>query len=148
MKIQNKKRIIYGIIVLIWMIVVFSFSNQNGTTSQGSSDIITNKILEISDDYFAINLTSNVDNISFFVRKLAHFSIYFLGGILIYNFVNTFSIKKKYIIISSIVLGVVYACTDETHQYFIDGRSAQMMDVIIDSCGVLFAVFTRDKLID
>lgn len=148
MKVKNIKRIIYLIIVIIWMIVVFSFSNQNGTKSQGSSDIITNKIVEISDDYFALDIKSTEDTISFIVRKLAHFSIYFLGGFLIYNFINTFSINKKYIIIFSIVLGVVYACTDELHQLFIDGRSAQMMDVFIDSCGVVLAVVTRNKLID
>lgn len=148
MKVKNIKRIIYLILVIIWMIVVFSFSNQNGTKSQGSSDIITNKIVEISDDYFALDIKSSEDTISFVVRKLAHFSIYFLGGILIYNFINTFSINKKYIIIFSIVLGVVYACTDELHQLFIDGRSAQMMDVFIDSCGVVLAVVTRNKLID
>ncbi len=148
MKVKNIKRIIYLILVIIWMIIVFSFSNQNGTKSQGSSDIITNKIVEISDDYFALNIKSSEDTISFVVRKLAHFSIYFLGGILIYNFINTFSINKKYIIIFSIVLGVAYACTDELHQLFIDGRSAQMMDVFIDSCGVVLAVVTRNKLID
>lgn len=148
MKVKNIKRIIYLILVIIWMIVVFSFSNQNGTKSQGSSDIITNKIVEISDDYFALDIKSSEDTISFVVRKLAHFSIYFLGGILIYNFINTFSINKKYIIIFSIVLGVAYACTDELHQLFIDGRSAQMMDVFIDSCGVVLAVVTRNKLID
>lgn len=148
MKVKDIKRIIYLILVIIWMIVVFRFSNQNGTKSQGSSDIITNKIVEISDDYFALDIKSSEDTISFVVRKLAHFSIYFLGGILIYNFINTFSINKKYIIIFSIVLGVVYACTDELHQLFIDGRSAQMMDVFIDSCGVVLAVVTRNKLID
>lgn len=148
MKVKDIKRIIYLILVIIWMIVVFRFSNQNGTKSQGSSDIITNKIVEISDDYFALDIKSSEDTISFVVRKLAHFSIYFLGGILIYNFINTFSINKKYIIIFSIVLGVVYACTDELHQLFIDGRSAQMMDVFIDSCGVVLAAVTRNKLID
>lgn len=148
MKIKNNKRIIYLILVVIWMIIVFSFSNQNGVKSQGSSDIITDKIIEISDDYFALDIKSSEDMISFAVRKLAHFSIYFLGGILIYNFINTFSINKKYIIIFSIVLGAVYACTDELHQLFIDGRSAQMMDVFIDSCGVVLAVIARNKLID
>ena len=79
MKVKDIKRIIYLILVIIWMIVVFRFSNQNGTKSQGSSDIITNKIVEISDDYFALDIKSSEDTISFVVRKLAHFSIYFLN---------------------------------------------------------------------
>lgn len=145
---KNVKKIIYGIFVLIWMIIVFSFSNQNGKVSQSSSDIITNSIVKICDDYFGINLQNNITDISFVVRKLAHFSIYFMGGILIYNFLNAFSIKKKYIIIFSIVWGVIYAMTDEMHQFFIDGRAAQIRDVIIDSCGLIVAIFARNKLID
>lgn len=145
---KNIKRIVYGIFVLIWMITVFGFSNQNGNQSQTSSDKITNTIVGVCDDYFGINAQNNVEDISFCVRKLAHFSIYFLGGILIYNFVNTFSIKNKYIIILSIVVGVIYATTDEMHQFFIDGRAAQVRDVIIDSCGVIAAVIIRNKLVD
>ncbi len=148
MKVQFKKRNIYGIFVIIWMIVIFMFSNQNGNESQGTSDVITNSIISISDDYFGINISNLKDTISFFIRKLAHFSIYFLGGILIYNFINTFPIKKKYSIILSIVFGIVYAIFDELHQLFIDGRSGQIRDVLIDSCGVIISIIARNKFID
>jgi len=148
MKIQFKKRNIYGIFVIIWMIVIFMFSNQNGTESQGTSDVITNSIISISDDYFGINISNLKDTISFCIRKLAHFSIYFLGGILIYNFINSFPIKKKYSIIFSIAFGIAYAFFDELHQLFIDGRSGQIRDVLIDSCGVIISIIARNKFID
>jgi len=148
MKVQFKKRNIYGIFVIIWMIVIFMFSNQNGNESQGASDVITNSIISISDDYFGINIFKLKDTISFCIRKLAHFSIYFLGGILIYNFLNTFPIKKKYIIIYGVVCGMIYAIFDELHQLFIDGRAGRIMDVLIDSCGVIISIVARNKLID
>lgn len=148
MNFKNLKKIVYGIFLIIWMIIVFGFSNQNGKVSQSSSDRITNNIVQVCDDYFGISLKSHTTDISFIVRKLAHFSIYFLGGVLIYNFLNTFRLKRKYIIILSIVWGIIYAITDEMHQFFIDGRAAQIRDVIIDSCGVIIAILARNKLID
>ena len=36
---DNKKRIIYGIFVIAWMILIFSFSSQNGEESQKTSEI-------------------------------------------------------------------------------------------------------------
>ena len=35
------------------------------------------------------------------------------------------------------MLSFLYACSDEFHQFFIAGRSAQFTDVMIDTCGAL-----------
>ena len=37
----------------------------------------------------------------------------------------------------ALMFGVVYAILDEFHQSFISGRSAQIRDVCIDTCGVI-----------
>ena len=42
--------------------------------------------------------------------------------------------------IAALCLSVLYACTDEFHQLFVDGRSAQVTDVLIDSVGALSGV--------
>lgn len=144
---NNKKRIFYGILVIIWMILVFTFSNQNGKESQSTSDIITDKIIEV-----ITKINSNIeyenvkDNISFIIRKIAHFSIYFIGGILIFNFINTFSIKTKYKILISILISILYATSDELHQLFISERSAQIRDVLIDSAGAIIAIFLISRI--
>lgn len=49
MKKYNKKRILFAILVIVWMITIFCFSNEDGDTSQGTSDIITNAIININD---------------------------------------------------------------------------------------------------
>ena len=67
MKIQIIKRIVYAVLIILWMITIFEFSNQNGDTSQGTSDVITDKIIEINND-----LENKRDQVSFCVRKLAH----------------------------------------------------------------------------
>ena len=35
----------------------------------------------------------------------------------------------------SIIFCFLYACSDEIHQMFLDGRTAKIMDVCIDTCG-------------
>ena len=132
MKIQIIKRIVYAVLIILWMITIFEFSNQNGDTSQGTSDVITDKIIEINND-----LENKRDQVSFCVRKLAHFSIYIIGGILAFGFFDTYSLQKKYVIAIALMFGIVYASLDEFHQSFISGRSAQIRDVCIDTCGVI-----------
>ena len=135
MKIQIIKRIVYAVLIILWMITIFEFSNQNGDTSQGTSDVITDKIIEINND-----LENKRDQVSFCVRKLAHFSIYFLGGILLFEFYSTFDVTKKRIFGMSALTGMCYACFDEFHQLFIFGRSGQFKDVCIDSAGIIVAL--------
>lgn len=132
MKIQIIKRIVYAVLIILWMITIFEFSNQNGDTSQGTSDVITDKIIEINN-----NLENKRDQVSFCVRKLAHFSIYLIGGILAFGFFDTYFLQKKYVITFALMFGIVYASLDEFHQSFISGRSAQIRDVCIDTCGVI-----------
>ena len=38
------------------------------------------------------------------------------------------------------LIGTAYAVTDEFHQAFVPGRSCELRDVVIDSCGVLTGV--------
>lgn len=123
------KRIILGILILLWMYIVFGFSSQNGEMSGG----LSLKLVKIF-----IQDESIVEMVHPIVRKLAHFSIYTLGGILIYSFVNTFNIKKKHVILITIFIGLLYAISDEFHQLFIAGRSGQVTDVLIDTLGVVF----------
>ena len=57
-----------------------------------------------------------------------------------YGFINTYNIKKKNKILIALLLGIVYAISDEIHQMFSGGRTASPIDVCIDSCGVLFGI--------
>lgn len=44
----------------------------------------------------------------------------------------------KYALAMSIFLSFLYACTDELHQIFVPGRSAQFRDILIDTLGASF----------
>ena len=46
--------------------------------------------------------------------------------------------KRPFIL--SQIIGTVYAITDEWHQYFMPGRSAQISDILLDAFGVLTGI--------
>lgn len=37
--------------------------------------------------------------------------------------------------VAAFVIAVLYACSDEIHQLFIDGRAGQVADVLVDASG-------------
>ena len=53
---------------------------------------------------------------------------------------NTFSMTMKRSFLFSQIIGTGYAITDEWHQYFIPGRSAQVSDILLDAVGVLTGI--------
>jgi len=70
------------------------------------------------------------------LRKFAHASVYFILYILVLNLI--YQIKKEYKLaycIMSIGVCFLYACTDEFHQLFVDGRAGLFSDVLIDTLG-------------
>lgn len=90
------------------------------------------------------------------VRKNAHYFLYMLGGILlsVFFYVNsnenrikentneTRITARKYHIFSksifyAMIIGILYACTDEFHQKFVPGRTYSIKDVFIDSLGII-----------
>ena len=134
---KTQIKILKIILIIIWMVIIFWFSGQQGEESGDTSRKFTIKIIQIltgkdlaSDDPF-------VEGIQFAIRKIAHFSIYAIGGFLIMNYEYTTDKAVKQKILYSIAFGGGYAITDELHQFFIPGRSGNIFDVGIDTLGVI-----------
>ena len=53
---------------------------------------------------------------------------------------STYKIKENWRMILSILLGMIYAVSDEIHQSFTPGRSPRIADVYIDTLGVILGV--------
>lgn len=138
------RQIISLMLIMVWMIIVFIFSNQPGDESAHTSGYVTDKICNTISQFIEISEESrqNISSvINVIVRKMAHFSIYMLGGMLLMNFASTYkNIKEKKQIIYSILIGIIYAGTDEIHQYFIEGRSCMITDVFIDTLGIITGI--------
>lgn len=82
----------------------------------------------------------------FLLKKIAHFTEYFIFSVLIYRALsNTTNFSKKKSLVLSFIITVVYAASDEFHQSFIPGREPQIRDVAIDSIGSISALLCLDK---
>lgn len=77
-----------------------------------------------------------------FKDKVLHFIAYALLGALFLRAFKTTRIKHhlKLIIMLSILLSSLYGISDEIHQYFVPGRSADVMDVAADFVGAAWGV--------
>jgi len=124
------KKIINTLLVIIWMITIFIMSSFSSTESSDQSGFIVNIIANILN-------TNNVDLLSLIIRKTAHFTEYFILGILVHNMIHNYN-KKTYL---SIIICIIYAICDEIHQLFVPGRSGQMLDVLIDVLGSLLGIY-------
>ena len=138
-KIQIK--VVKIILIIIWMITVFRFSNQGGTESSSTSAKVTKVIVDVVvNDKKEENKVQIANKIEKVVRKFAHYTIYTIGGVLIMNYAYTTDKTKKQQTFGSLLFGAFYAATDEVHQYFVPGRSARVFDVGIDTLGVITGI--------
>ena len=142
------KKIISVILVLVWMGLIFSFSNANGESSGSMSRrvivIITETITNVKDGTEEMNKI--VDRYQLFVRKGAHFFIYFVLAFLVMNSLYIWDIKTKTLVISGVIC-ILYAISDELHQYFIAERSGNIIDVMWDSSASLISSYLYYKIV-
>lgn len=141
----NNKKIIIKIIdiaiVILWMCIVFWFSSQVGDASKAQSGNTIRKIITfLNNNISSEKLEMIVEALQPVVRKIAHFSIYTLGGILIYNMINKYKLTRKRKVIYTTIIGALYATSDEIHQLFVPYRSGQISDVLIDTCGIICGI--------
>ncbi len=135
------KRIIYISLIIINFIVIFMFSSQDSEESSKTSGVVVNRVVNtISNTNKKVKKEKLEDDVTFVVRKCAHFSIYTILGVLLSLFANTFNSQIKYKILGCLIVGFLYAISDEIHQSFVGGRSPEIRDVLIDTCGVLCGV--------
>lgn len=138
------QRIIFAILTIATFVGIFIFSSQNGNESGSTSRNFTRKVVEILK--IDKNLDENqkellIEKSQYCIRKLAHFTIYTIAGINMMGFVNTYDVKMRNKLLIVLIIGIIYAISDEVHQMFSGDRTPAMKDVFIDSLGVLFGSF-------
>jgi len=75
-----------------------------------------------------------------FFRKYAHLFIYLFLGLLIKNALSYSGVHGFKSILIAIFISLLYAVSDEVHQYFIPGRTALVFDVFIDTAGASIGI--------
>jgi VanZ family protein len=132
-KVLLSKKIINISILVVWLAIIFFMSSQAATESSGLSGVFVEPIKPYAPGFTEGILTT-------LVRKSAHIFMYFVLGILIYNMLRCYKLGTKKLVGYSILFAGLYAVTDEIHQSFVPGRSAELRDVLIDTIGAALGV--------
>ena len=138
-------RIVLWVLVVLWMVVIFSFSAENAEesleTSDGIVDVVVEQLLEDKKDAMSeTEYDSFKMKVSHFVRKSAHFTAYMILGTLSTSALLTHNIKKTTMSILSLGICFLYAVSDEIHQVFVPGRAGRFSDVMIDTSGAVLGI--------
>jgi len=89
-----------------------------------------------------------------FIDKILHLIAFFIYGISIQiTIINIESLQKKIkknykfkIKLIVLIFGISFAASDEIHQYFTPGRSADILDWIADVLGIILSLFLYDNI--
>lgn len=148
------------------MILIFYFSAQDAAASTEQSMGVTEALVSGYNDLFhkgwsAAQQLLYALRLEHTVRKLAHFSEYFLlAGTLFFPLRSTedhsiptgnrssdpcesasshdfATLHGRKHFTAVMLICVLYAASDELHQHFLSGRSPQLKDILIDSLGAL-----------
>ena len=141
-----KIKILRAILIILLLgifYIIFGFSGQEGEKSGSISWQITEAVTKNIKQIQTLEETQKeitLKKIEHIIRKLAHFSLYTVVGILMMSLMSTYNIEqiKRYGV--SLGVGMIYAISDEIHQSFIPDRTPAVGDVFIDTCGVIFGI--------
>lgn len=138
-------RVLTTALTLAVMVMIFCFSMQNADRSDQTSGRISQAVIPVFYPEYETSQPSVkqmiYNTVQHAVRKCAHFTEYALLGFMLRlcleSWIGRLTEKKHVLLILALLIGALYAGTDELHQLLIDGRSGQWTDVLLDSCGVL-----------
>lgn len=125
------------------MAVIFAFSAQKAELSDNTSGGLIQLLAELFYPDFASlgeeKQQAVIASFQFVVRKAAHMTEFASLGVFLCAFAFTFGVKFRHFLLS-FLFGMFYAVTDEVHQLFVEGRSCQLSDVMVDTCGVIIGM--------
>ena len=130
-------------LLVFQMLFIFTMSSFGHTSSDAQSNLFVDFIAQ-NFPHVRHGLENNLISLStliFLVRKTAHFTEYAILGSLFFLNLKSWQRPKSMTsmnILLSLIFSLLYACTDELHQIFVPGRSAQFRDILIDTLGASF----------
>lgn len=149
-----KKKYIF-MILIVWMGIIFMFSSQSYEEQSLSHKLIVFRDTPVEQMLKGIHFHYGPSEVSvsavgvegvieFFIRKAAHFCIFFVLGFLTYALLR-YKYNERFVTSSvSLLFVVVYASLDEFHQKLTGGRTPLWQDAVLDSigglCGILALV--------
>jgi VanZ family protein len=127
-----KKQKILSAITLLYILFIFSNSIYSGESSGYQSKVV----MQIIND-FLYKTGININLTEFFIRKLAHFTEYFILGNLLTVTIKAYVSRIRECVFLELFLLLLVPVIDEFIQTFSLGRSGNAGDIILDFCGAL-----------
>ena len=124
-----KKKIISIVMLITWAGLIFYLSNQPSQVSGKVSGDMIKSVLSVSEATF--NLIHNP------LRESMHAVEFLIFALLLFNVLHNFNVKSVYI--HCILISIVCSILDETHQLYVPGRAFEILDLILDSIGIIIA---------
>ena len=113
----------------VWALFIFFMSANTGEDLSHGTGIVA-QVKQYLSSLQQQLIGAEVDLVS----PLAHFCEYTVFGLLLgYALGLRMSLKQSMIL--AIVIASLYGITDEFHQYFVPGRTTDVLDWIVDTCG-------------
>ncbi len=132
-----RKGLFYAFPALMWMVFILFLTLQ---PAEVSSDLSGGIVRLLYNYVEMLNIPITFDGFHIFVRKAAHFSEYLVLGGLLFVALIPYQLKDKVQFFIVVIVGVLFASIDETIQLFVPGRHGSIVDVLIDTMGVIFSV--------
>ena len=139
-------KVIVLLLTLGWMLFIFYLSSETADESTALSDRIAEAIYRIViPDFEELNPEERsiyLEAAAAPVRKSAHFLEFtILGALLCWDLTLWTSLDRRTIFFTAAAAGALYAASDEIHQLFVQERSGQLSDLLIDTAGVIIGAF-------
>ncbi|MCL2225451.1 MAG: VanZ family protein [Defluviitaleaceae bacterium] len=124
------RKIIWPVLSVLVALGIFISSAMTGEVSGYASMTIAGwvrYILPVSDSTLAV--------MHFFVRKTAHFVVYFVLAFCVAHSFKFYVHSFRKLLLLAWGIASVYGVTDEIHQYFVPGRVMAISDMLINAAG-------------
>lgn len=117
--------------------VLIAFIWGNSLQDATHSSVESRWVLDLVQSMFSV--IPGISHVTMYeIRKAAHVTEYMALGFFLS--LDLSALNRRGRARDVVALGVLIACIDETLQLFSFGRSGQLTDVVIDTCGVILGV--------
>lgn len=141
MKLRLILRIIFYTLAAAVAAMIFYLTAQTAVKSAGTSHSFIERAVRVFFSRFKLLGEAEqyelVESLQYLFRKGAHFAIYFALAFFLTCANETFGIGHLRSALYALPAAVLYAVSDEVHQYFVPGRSCQLSDILLDSFGAI-----------
>lgn len=142
MKFRKFVRALLWVLVVAQMIFIFAMSAQDASHSSEMSGQVARAVATVTTPGFERMTPADqalvVENHQHLTRKAAHVIEYMVLALLLVLALH--ALERWQTAVLSLALAALFAVFDEMHQLFVDGRGAQVTDVLIDVGGIAVGV--------